>query len=158
MKTSDAALAARAVAVVKEYRLPTGTVTALAGVHVAVPEGQLTVVTGPSGSGKSTLLRLIALVERPTAGRIELGGRDTSGLSARARRRLRRARIFYVFQRPTDNLVEYLPAAAHLPLAAQLRGVECADPVAVLTVVIGSLLAQRAASGINLGEALREDV
>jgi ABC-type lipoprotein export system ATPase subunit len=129
VKTSDVA---RAVGVVKEYRLPTGVVTALGGVDVAVPARQLTVVAGPSGSGKSTLLRLIALVERPTAGRIELDGTDTSRFSARARRRLRRSRISYVFQRPTDNLVEYLPAAAHLPLAAQLRGAQCADPVAVL--------------------------
>ena len=124
--------AARAAWVVKEYRLPTGTVAALAGVDVNVPAGQLTVVAGPSGSGKSTLLRLMALVERPTAGRIELDGRDTTKLSAPARRRLRRQRISYVFQRPTDNLVEYLSAVEHLPLAAQLRGAECRDPVAVL--------------------------
>ena len=131
MKTSDAP-AARAAWVVKEYRLPTGTVAALTGVDLTVPAGQLTVVAGPSGSGKSTLLRLLALVERPTAGRIEIDGRDASRLSAGARRRLRRRRISYVFQRPTDNLVDYLPAVEHLPLAARLRGVDCADPIAVL--------------------------
>jgi ABC-type lipoprotein export system ATPase subunit len=130
VKTSD--VAAHAAGVVKEYRLPTGVVTALAGVDVPVPAGELTVVAGPSGSGKSTLLRIIALVERPTAGRVEVHGTDATRLSSRSRRRLRRQRVSYVFQRPTDNLVEYLPAAAHLPLAAQLRGAECPDPVAVL--------------------------
>jgi ABC-type lipoprotein export system ATPase subunit len=115
-----------------EYRLPTGVVTALGDVDVAVPAGRLTVVAGPSGSGKSTLLRLIALVERPTSGRVTVDGTDASGLSARRRRQLRRSLVSYVFQRPTDNLIEYLPAAAHLVLAAQLRGETCPDPVAVL--------------------------
>lgn len=130
MKTSE--VAAHAVWVVKEYRLPATVVTALAGVDVTVPAGQLTVVAGPSGSGKSTLLRIVALVERPTAGRLELDGVDTTALSARRRRQLRRDRISYVFQRPTDNLIEYLPVADHLPLAARLRGASCSDPVALL--------------------------
>jgi ABC-type lipoprotein export system ATPase subunit len=115
-----------------EYRLPTGVVTALGGVDLDVPAGRLTVVAGPSGSGKSTLLRLVALIERPTAGRVVVDGDDSRLLPARGRRRLRRNLVSYVYQRPTDNLIEYLPAAAHLVLAAQLRGATCADPVAVL--------------------------
>ncbi len=129
MKTSEAAGAS---GLVMEYRLPTGVVTALAGVDVIVAAHRLTVVAGPSGSGKSTLLRLLALVEQPTAGRVTVEGIDVSRLAARRRRRMRRALVSYVFQRPTDNLIEYLSAADHLELAAQLRGERCPDPVGLL--------------------------
>jgi putative ABC transport system ATP-binding protein len=141
MERASGAPAVRCVALVKEYKLPTGTVTALGGVDVAVARGALTAVAGPSGSGKSTLLRQFALIERPTAGRIELDGADTTRLSSRRRRLLRRRLIAYVFQRPTDNLVEYLPAVAHLSLAARLRGAERPD---VGEVLDGVGLAHRA--------------
>ena len=130
MATSDVALAG--VGLVKRYDLPTGAVTALGGVDVSLAAGRFTVVAGPSGSGKSTLLRLLALVERPDAGQVVLDGVEAARLSRRARRRLRRQHVSYVFQRPTDNLFEYLPAAAHLTLAAELRGARCESPVAVL--------------------------
>jgi ABC-type lipoprotein export system ATPase subunit len=129
VKTSDAA---RTTGLGMQYRLPTGVVTALDGVDVTVPASRLTVVAGPSGSGKSTLLRLLGLVERPTAGQVMVEGIDVSRLPARRRRRLRRALVAYVFQRPTDNLIEYLPAAAHLEVAAQLRGDRCNEPVVLL--------------------------
>jgi ABC-type lipoprotein export system ATPase subunit len=105
-----------------------------AAVLVAAVVGMVaaTAVAGPSGSGKSTLLRLMALVERPTAGRVVIDGVDAGRLPARRRRQLRRERVAYAYQRPTDNLIEYLPAAAHLVLAAELRGATCDDPLAIL--------------------------
>jgi putative ABC transport system ATP-binding protein len=101
------------------YRTPSGEVTALAQVDIDVSPGKLTVLAGPSGSGKSTLLRLLGLVERPTAGRVELHGRQTAGLSDRERRTLRR-RILLVFQEPAHNLFGYLTVAENLVTAAQL--------------------------------------
>src|SRR5437667_9386209 len=62
-----------------------GPVVAVAGVDLVVDEGEFFTLRGPSGSGKTTLLRLIAGVERPDAGRIELGGRDVTGLAPYAR-------------------------------------------------------------------------
>ena len=56
------------------------TVAALSGVDLEVPQGELLVVVGPSGSGKSTLLRCIAGLEAPSAGSIEVGGRDVTSL------------------------------------------------------------------------------
>jgi putative ABC transport system ATP-binding protein/macrolide transport system ATP-binding/permease protein len=101
------------------YRTPSGSVTALDGVNLDVPFGGFTVLAGPSGSGKSTLLRILGLVERPTAGRVELHGRQTALVSERARR-ARRRRIHLVFQQPADNLLGYLHVADNLRAAAQL--------------------------------------
>jgi thiamine transport system ATP-binding protein len=52
----------------------------LRDIDLSVPEGQLLCVLGPSGSGKSTLLRVIAGLERPSAGRVSLAGRDLAGV------------------------------------------------------------------------------
>jgi lipoprotein-releasing system ATP-binding protein len=60
--------------------------------------GCVTVVTGPSGSGKSTLLYLLALLLRPTSGRILLGGREVSRSDDIERSRLRATLIGFVFQ------------------------------------------------------------
>jgi putative ABC transport system ATP-binding protein len=108
-------------AVVKEYATATGTVRALKGVDAACPAGQVTAVVGPSGSGKSSLLRILACVDRPTAGSVRIGGADVAALGARGRRRVRRRLVGYVFQQPGDNLLPYLTAREQLELAAQLR-------------------------------------
>jgi sulfate transport system ATP-binding protein len=62
-----------------------GDFTALEGVTLEVPEGSLTALLGPSGSGKSTLLRVIAGLEVPDAGRIDLEGVDVTGVPAQKR-------------------------------------------------------------------------
>jgi ABC-type sugar transport system ATPase subunit len=59
--------------------------TAVADVSFSVEHGDLTVLLGPSGCGKSTMLRMIAGLEEPTAGTIEIGGRDVAGLTGAAR-------------------------------------------------------------------------
>jgi len=61
-------------AVTKRY----GDFEALSDVSLDIPDGSLTALLGPSGSGKSTLLRVIAGLERPDAGRVEIHGQDVS--------------------------------------------------------------------------------
>src|SRR5438105_9079219 len=58
---------------VKEYALDGVTVRALDGVSIDVKPGEFVTVVGPSGSGKSTLLRIVAGLEEPTRGRVEVG-------------------------------------------------------------------------------------
>ncbi|MFL6138493.1 MAG: ABC transporter ATP-binding protein [Frankiaceae bacterium] len=116
------AVAAQVTGVVKTYRTATGAVTALDEVDATFRSATVTALVGPSGSGKSSLLRLLACVDRPDAGRVEVAGTDVSRLGAAARRRLRRRQVGYLFQNPADNLLEYLTAEEHLVLAAQLRG------------------------------------
>ena len=66
-------------------------------VSLTVPDRKLVVVTGPNGGGKSTLARLIAGIEKPTAGRIFFNGEDITDLSVTERAR---KGIAYAFQQP----------------------------------------------------------
>ncbi|WP_018950980.1 MULTISPECIES: cell division ATP-binding protein FtsE [unclassified Thioalkalivibrio] len=70
---------------------------ALSNVSLRVDPGAMAFITGPSGAGKSTLLRLIAGLERPTRGRIQVNGHDLDRLSNRAIPGFRRS-IGLVFQ------------------------------------------------------------
>lgn len=107
---------------VKIYWSATGEVHALKGIDAIFPSGAITAVVGPSGSGKSSLLRILACIDRPTAGRVHVGNVDVSALSARRRRVIRRTLVSYMFQRPSDNLVPNLTALQQLQTTARLRG------------------------------------
>jgi putative ABC transport system ATP-binding protein/macrolide transport system ATP-binding/permease protein len=113
--------------VVKTYRTATESVTALDGVTLSIPRAQVTVVVGPSGSGKSSLLRLLACIDRPDSGEVQVAGQRVESLGARARRKLRQRQVAYLFQRPGENLLPYLDAVAQVRLAADLRGAKLAD-------------------------------
>jgi putative ABC transport system ATP-binding protein len=127
--------AASCSGLVKIYRTATGEVHALKGVDAAFPAAALSAVVGPSGSGKSSLLRILAGLDRPSAGQVQIGGVRLSGLSPTRLRRLRRRLLGYVFQRPADNLIPYLTVAEHLALAARLRGVGHADGAELLELL-----------------------
>ncbi|HEX4953622.1 MAG TPA: ABC transporter ATP-binding protein [Thermoanaerobaculia bacterium] len=71
---------------------------ALAGVDLIVERGELAALMGPSGSGKSTLLQVLGLLDRPTAGRVRIAGRDTASLSDRELTAFRGDTIGFVFQ------------------------------------------------------------
>jgi ABC-type lipoprotein export system ATPase subunit len=83
----------------KHYRAPSGEVLkALDDVSFSIAPGKKLAITGRSGSGKSTLLHLAAAIDVPSAGRVELLGRDVSRLSDRERTLVRRDSIGLVFQ------------------------------------------------------------
>src|SRR5580765_7996999 len=73
-------------------------VEVLTDVSLEVPAGQFLAIAGPSGSGKSTLLGLIAGLDQPTSGRIEVAGVDITRLSEDALARFRLNTLGYVFQ------------------------------------------------------------
>jgi lipoprotein-releasing system ATP-binding protein len=83
--------------VVKDYG--DGVVTrVLHGIDLDLARGEFAALIGPSGSGKSTLLHLIGLLDRPTAGSIEVSGEDTGRLDDAGLTRLRGRAIGFVFQ------------------------------------------------------------
>jgi putative ABC transport system ATP-binding protein len=94
---------------------------ALDGVDLTVATGESVAVMGPSGSGKSTLLNLVAGLDRPTAGEVEVAGTVLNRLSETALARFRRARIGIVFQ--FFHLLDDLTARDNVLLPAQLAGV-----------------------------------
>ena len=96
-------------------------VTALAGVSAQVDAGEFVGIAGPSGSGKSTLLHLLAALDTPTSGRVEIDGIDTATLSGRERGRLRRERIGIVFQR--FHLLPALTAQQNVAMPLLERGI-----------------------------------
>lgn len=73
-------------------------VTLVADADLEIEPGKFTAIVGPSGCGKSSLLYLLALIDRPTGGRLLLDGRDVTPLSGDERARIRLERFGFVFQ------------------------------------------------------------
>jgi putative ABC transport system ATP-binding protein len=104
-------------------------------VSLDVADRGVTLVMGRSGSGKSTLLRILAAIDRPDSGQVQVAGTDLQVLRERGRRELRRVSLGYVFSKPGDNLLPYLNAVEHVDLAADLRGSARPDALALLAGV-----------------------
>jgi len=111
------ATAVSARALTRRYGSGESAVDALRGVSLEVPSGQFTAVMGPSGSGKSTLMHLLAGLDRPTSGSVQIGSEEISDMADRKLTKLRRKHIGFVFQ--SFNLLPTLTAEENvtLPLA-----------------------------------------
>ena len=127
--------AVRCEGIERVYRTPTGEVHALHDVTCRFPRGVVTAIVGPSGSGKSSLLRLIAGMDRPNSGSLVVEGRDVGRGSAKARRRLRRDLVGYIYQRPSDNFLAHLTVGEHLRLARRGRMSGALDPHRLLDLL-----------------------
>jgi len=92
-----------------------GDVVAVDGVHLELPAGKLISFLGPSGCGKTTLLRMIAGLERPTAGRVYLDGEDITDRPPHVRD------VGMVFQ--TLALFPHLTVAGNIGYGLRIRGV-----------------------------------
>jgi putative ABC transport system ATP-binding protein len=91
-------LAVRLLDVSRSFGRGAHAVTGVKGVSLDVPVGEFLSVMGPSGSGKSTLLNLIAGLDQPDSGHVELASQDLQLLSDDERSDLRLRRIGFVFQ------------------------------------------------------------
>ncbi|GAB3661832.1 ABC transporter ATP-binding protein [Actinocorallia lasiicapitis] len=98
----------------RTYQSPAGPVPALREASFEVESGELVAVIGPSGSGKSTLMNLLGLLDRPTGGRLLLGGVDTGRMTERERTRFRAKSIGFVFQ--AFHLVSHKTTTANVML------------------------------------------
>jgi putative ABC transport system ATP-binding protein len=113
----------------------------LTDVSLDVPAGQFLAIAGPSGSGKSTLLGLIAGLDQPTAGQIEVAGVDVTALDEDGLARFRRDHVGYVFQ--SFHLLPTLTAQENVAVPLELAGESgAAERAAMLLAEVG--LAERA--------------
>jgi putative ABC transport system ATP-binding protein len=117
---ATAAPALHLESVSKVYGRGGGAVQALDNVSISVPQGAFTAVMGPSGSGKSTFLQCAAGLDRPSSGRVWLGGTELSGKKETALARFRREHVGFVFQ--SYNLLGWLTVEQNITLPLRLSG------------------------------------
>ena len=111
----------------KIYKRADLEVVALRGLNLAVRRGELIAIVGASGSGKSTLLNILAGLDRPSAGQVNVGDRDLLDVSERDLVRYRRDEVGFVWQATARNLVPYLNVADNIELPMALSGRDAAS-------------------------------
>jgi putative ABC transport system ATP-binding protein len=117
---ADAGVAVAAHNVTRRYGDGDSAVEAVRGVSLEVPAGQFTAIMGPSGSGKSTLMHLLAGLDRPSEGTVEIAGQDITSMGDKQLTLLRRKHIGFVFQ--AFNLVPTLNAVENITLPLSIAG------------------------------------
>ncbi len=106
----------------KVYRVGEEKVVALDHISMEMDHGEITCILGTSGSGKTTLLNMIAGLEKPTRGTIELFGYNIVKMNERQLARFRQRYIGFVFQ--SYNLLPALTALENVALPLIFRGIE----------------------------------
>jgi putative ABC transport system ATP-binding protein len=109
----------------RHFRVGDQVVRALQDVDLTVPNGDYLALMGPSGSGKSTLLHILGCLDRPTAGRYVLDGREVGSLPESELAEVRSRKIGFVFQ--FFHLVPRLTASGNVELPMILAGVRPAE-------------------------------
>lgn len=104
----------------KYYFVGKNTVKALDGVDMTVNKGESVCIAGRSGSGKSTMLNMLAGLELPTSGTVQVAGKRLESMNEKARIRFRRDDIGFVFQ--SYNLMPQYTALENVALPLAIRG------------------------------------
>jgi ABC-type lipoprotein export system ATPase subunit len=108
--------------VFRVYTTDEGTAAALQGLSLTVQRGEIVAVLGPSGSGKTTLLRILAGLDRPSAGHVSVAGVDLRRLRGRRLDRYRSRQLGYADQRYTQALAPEMTAGRLVSLRLALAG------------------------------------
>ncbi len=104
----------------RRFKSGSGELTVLAGVDLDIMPGEIVGLIGPSGSGKSSLLHAAGLLERPSAGDVQIAGASGWSLSDEARTEIRRNRIGFVYQ--FHHLLPEFDALQNVSLPALIAG------------------------------------
>ena len=118
MSTNGHVVVAESVA--RRYGEGETAVDALRGVSVDIERARLTAVMGPSGSGKSTLMHILAGLDKPTSGKVQVAGTEITTLGDNDLTKLRRQHIGFVFQ--FFNLLPMLNARENITLPLTISG------------------------------------
>jgi putative ABC transport system ATP-binding protein len=113
-------------------------VHALRTVSLTVRQGQLVTLCGRSGSGKTTLLNIIGGLDQPSAGRLEVAGRDVTEMTERDRMALRRSTVAFIFQ--SFGLIPMLSAAENVGIPLRINGASPRareERVATMLAIVG---------------------
>jgi putative ABC transport system ATP-binding protein len=110
----------------RRYGSGEAAVDALRGVSLNVASGELVAVMGPSGSGKSTLMHILAGLDKPTSGEVEIAGEIITGMDDTELTKLRRRRIGFIFQ--FFNLLPMLTAEENVVLPLSIAGEKVDQP------------------------------
>ena len=128
----------KAQGLTKVYSTDSVETEVLKGVDVEVRDGEFVAVVGESGSGKSTLLYLLAGVDKPTSGTVELLGRNLAATDDGELAAMRRREVSFVYQ--FDNLVPHLTAYENIVLPLLFDGKrekDFADSVVEICAFLG---------------------
>lgn len=109
----------------KIYRKGSQAIAALKDVSLSIDDGEWVAVQGRTGSGKTTLLQVLGCLDQPTAGIVQMAGRDLARLPEDQLTDVRAVSIGFVFQ--TFNLIATLTAAENVETALVPRGMAAAE-------------------------------
>ena len=111
----------------KIYKIADLEVVALRGLDLNVDHGEVVAIVGASGSGKSTLLNILAGYDSPSAGAIQVGGRDLLRMSTREVEQYRQREVGFVWQQTSRNLFPYLSALDNVSLPMMLTEMDAGE-------------------------------
>ncbi len=122
---------------VKIYKTAEIEVVALQGLDLTVEDGELMAIIGNSGSGKSTLLNMLGALDKPSAGKLLVAGKDLSKLSTSQLISYKRESVGFVWQNNGRNLIPYLSAIENVQLPMIISGKQRKERALELLDVVG---------------------
>ena len=123
--------------VYKIYKASELEVVALRGLDLSVKQGEVLGIVGSSGSGKSTLLNLLAAYDIPSAGKVNINGKNLAYLSSADVYKFRANEIGFILQQPSANLFPYLTAKENVQLPSLLNNTRLQEDAEKLLEIVG---------------------
>ena len=103
----------------KQFETSNSTIQVLKDINLNLDSGKIIAITGPSGSGKSTFLHLLALLDKPTKGKISILGQSANNLSEYNKNKMIRDNISIIFQ--NNNLLSDFTAIENVAMPLIIR-------------------------------------